>query len=122
MIRDVVRSGVIALGLIGATLTSAAAATPFDGQWSLTFYTTRGSCDASYNFDIYIINGVLRHPNLVRFSGRVARSGEVRASVAVEDRRASGFGRLTRTAGRGNWTGSSDGARCSGFWTASRAG
>jgi hypothetical protein len=121
MIRDVVRAGIVALAAIAATSDYAAAATPFDGQWSLTFFTRRGACEPSYNFDIYIRNGILQHPNLVRFRGRVDRSGQVRATVAVDTRYASGSGRLTRFSGRGSWTGSSDGARCSGTWVATRS-
>lgn len=121
MIRELVRAGVIGLAAMAATADIALAASPFDGPWSLTFYTRRGQCEPSYQFDIYIRNGVLMHPNLVRFRGRVARSGAVRASVAVEAKYASGAGRLTRTSGRGNWAGYSDGARCSGNWVATRS-
>ncbi len=120
MIREVIRAGMVAIAFTAITVEFAVAATPFDGQWSLTFYTRRGECEPSYNFDIYIANGVLRHPNLVRFKGRVTRSGEVRASVAVEDRYASGSGRLTGTSGRGSWSGYEGGVRCSGTWTAMR--
>lgn len=120
MIREVVRTAIVAVAALTATVDFAAAATPFDGQWSLTFYTRRGQCEPSYQFDVYIRNGIILHPNLVRFRGRVARSGEARATVAVEDRYASGSGRLTRTSGRGNWAGYSGSARCSGVWTATR--
>ena len=121
MIREMVRGAIIAVAAIVATINISVAATPFDGPWSLTFYTKRGQCEPSNQFDIYIRNGLLRHPNLVRFNGRVARNGAVRASVAVEDKYASGSGRLTRTAGRGKWAGHSDGRRCSGIWIATRS-
>jgi hypothetical protein len=120
MIRGAVHSSIIALLAILASNDLAVGATRFDGQWSLTFYTRRGGCEPSYNFDVYIRNGFLRHPNLVRFKGRVDASGQVRASVAVEARYASGSGRLSRTSGRGSWTGYADGARCSGTWVARR--
>jgi hypothetical protein len=121
MIRGVVRAGIIAVAALAASIDIAVAATPFDGPWSLTFYTRRGQCEPSYHFDIYIRNGILLHPNLVRFRGRVARSGAVRASVAVEAKYASGSGRLTRTSGRGSWAGHADGARCAGIWIATRS-
>ena len=121
MIREVVRAGIVMLAAIAASNDIAVAATPFDGPWNLTFYTRRGACEPSYDFDIYIRNGILRHPNLVRFHGRVERSGQVHASVAVESKYASGSGRLTTTSGRGNWSGYADGARCSGFWVARRS-
>jgi hypothetical protein len=120
MIREVIRVGMFAVAFAIATFDFAVAATPFDGQWSLTFHTRRGDCEPSYHFDIYITNGILEHPNLVRFKGRVNRSGEVRASVAVEDKFASGSGRLTGTSGRGSWTGYEGNVRCSGTWTATR--
>lgn len=121
MIRDVVRAGAVALAAIAATTDFASATTRFDGPWNLIFHTRRGDCDASYNFDIYIRNGVLMHPNLVRFKGRVGRGGQVRATVAVEDRYASGSGRLSASSGRGKWSGRSGRSRCSGTWVATRS-
>ena len=102
-------------------LTSAAQArSAYDGSWDLVFVTKRGACDASYNFSVNIANGVVTHPNLVRFRGYVARSGAVRASVTVQDKYASGSGRLARNSGRGTWSGYSGTARCAGYWTAQR--
>ena len=67
----------------------------YDGSWNLVFVTQRGGCDPTYNFTVNISNGVVTHPNLVRFRGYVARSGAVRASVTVQDKYASGSGRLS---------------------------
>lgn len=120
MIRRTVLAGLIALCATTAGLDTATAATAYDGPWSLTFYTRRGDCDRSYNFQVQIINGIIRHPNLVRFKGRVSRDGAVSASVAVEGKYASGSGRLTRSSGRGSWAGHSESSRCSGSWVASR--
>jgi hypothetical protein len=110
--------------MIGSCILAAAPAaqarSPFDGSWDLVFVTQHGSCDPSYNFTVNISNGVVTHPNLVRFRGYVARSGAVRASVAVQDKYASGSGRLFNTSGRGRWSGYSGSARCSGYWTAQR--
>lgn len=100
---------------------SAAQAHPaYDGSWDLLFVTQRGACDPTYNFSVNISNGVVTHPNLVRFTGYVARSGAVRASVTVQDKYASGSGRLSSNSGRGTWIGYSGSARCSGYWTAVR--
>ena len=100
---------------------SAAQARPsYDGSWDLSFVTQRGACDPTYNFSVNISNGVITHPNLVRFRGYVARSGAVRASVTVQDKYASGSGRLSSNSGRGTWSGYSGSARCSGYWTAVR--
>jgi hypothetical protein len=92
----------------------------YDGSWDLVFVTQRGSCDPTYNFTVNISDGIVTHPNLVRFRGYVARSGAVRASVTVQDKFASGTGRLFGTSGRGRWSGRAGSARCSGYWTAQR--
>ena len=89
----------------GSTATAHARAA-YDGSWDLVFVTQRGACDPSYNFRVNISDGIVTHPNLVRFRGQVARSGAVRASVTVTDKYASGSGRLSGTAGRGTWSGS----------------
>ena len=100
--------------------TAAEARTSYDGPWNLVFVTQRGSCDPTYNFSVNINDGVVTHPNLVKFRGFVARSGAVRASVTVHEKYASASGRLTRNSGRRIWTGRAGGGRCSGYWTAQR--
>jgi hypothetical protein len=112
--------GIIAIGCFMALASAANARTTFDGSWDLLFLTQRGECDPSYSFTVNVSNGVLTHPNLVKFRGYVARSGAVHASVTVQDKYASGSGRLSGTSGRGTWSGHSGSARCSGDWTAQR--
>jgi hypothetical protein len=92
----------------------------YDGSWDLAFVTQRGSCDPSYNFTVNISEGIVTHPNLVRFRGYVAKSGSVHASVTVQDKFASGTGRLFGSSGRGKWSGRAGSARCSGYWSAQR--
>jgi hypothetical protein len=104
---------------IGAA-SAAHARSAYDGSWDLAFVTQTGSCDASYNFTVNITDGIVSHPNLVRFKGYVAKSGSVHASVTVQDKFASGTGKLFGTSGRGKWTGREGSARCSGYWTAHR--
>jgi hypothetical protein len=99
---------------------AAGARSAYDGSWDLIFVTQRGACDPTYNFSVNITDGIVTHPNLVKFRGYVARSGAVRASVTVQDKFASGSGRLTGNSGRGAWSGHSGPARCSGYWTAQR--
>jgi hypothetical protein len=99
---------------------AAEARSAYDGSWDLTFVTQRGACDPTYNFSVNITNGIVTHPNLVKFRGYVARSGAVRASVTVQDKFASGSGKLTGNSGRGAWSGHSGQSRCSGYWTAQR--
>jgi hypothetical protein len=92
----------------------------YDGSWDLAFVTQKGACDPSYNFTVNISDGFVSHPNLVRFKGYVAKSGSVRASVTVQNKFASGTGRLFGTSGRGRWNGRAGTARCTGYWTAQR--
>jgi hypothetical protein len=99
---------------------TAHARSAYDGSWDLVFVTQRGACDPTYNFTVNISNGVVTHPNLVKFRGYVAKSGWVRASVSVQDKYASGSGRLAGVSGRGRWSGYAGTARCSGYWTAQR--
>src|SRR4051812_24874140 len=117
MIGHVVRAGILAF-VVAAPACTASAATPYDGSWSLSIMTERGACDRTYHFQVQIANGVVSHPNLTRFSGRVNSRGQARVSVTVMDKHASGSGRLTQTSGRGRWTGHSGSDRCSGSWTA----
>jgi hypothetical protein len=103
-----------------ATTSVAHARSAYDGSWDLVFMTQRGSCDPNYNFTVNVSDGIVTHPNLVRFKGYVARSGSVHASVTVQDKFASGTGRFFGTSGRGIWSGRAGSSRCSGYWTAQR--
>ena len=109
----------VASSLVGLT-SAAEARSLYDGSWDLFFVTQRGTCDPNYNFTVNINDGAITHPNLVRFKGHVAPSGAVRASVTVQDKYASGSGKLSNNTGRGIWRGYSGTARCSGYWTAQR--
>jgi hypothetical protein len=109
-----------AAGCLVAFVSVAQARSAYDGPWDLIFVTQRGACDATYNFSVNITDGIVTHPNLVRFKGQVARSGAVHASVTVQDKFASGSGRLSSNSGRGTWSGYSGNSRCSGYWTAQR--
>ncbi|MGY3129649.1 hypothetical protein ACVWZM_000331 [Bradyrhizobium sp. USDA 4501] len=110
----------IAASCLVAFASVAQARSAYDGSWELLFVTRRGACDPTYDLSVNITDGVVTHPNLVKFKGRVARSGAVSASVSVPDKYASGSGRLSGDSGRGTWGGYSGRARCSGYWTAQR--
>ena len=110
----------IAASCLVAFVSVAQARSAYDGSWDLLFVTERGACDPTYNFSVNITDGIVTHPNLVKFRGYVARSGAVRASVTVHDKYASGSGRLSSNSGGGRWSGYSGGSRCSGYWTAQR--
>jgi len=110
----------IAVACFIASASVAHARSAYDGSWDLVFVTQSGSCDPTYNFTVNISDGIVTHPNLVRFKGYVAKSGSVRASVMVQDKFASGSGRFFGTSGRGRWTGRTGSSHCSGYWTAQR--
>src|SRR6266699_1529194 len=93
MIKRLLFSATIA-GCLVALSSVAQARSAYDGSWDLLFVTQRGACDPTYNFSVNIADGVITHPNLVRFRGYVARSCAVRASVTVHDKYAAGSGRL----------------------------
>jgi hypothetical protein len=112
---------VVAILLSATSVDGALADSRYDGSWNLVFVTQRGECDPSYNFTVNITNGIVSHPNLVRFTGRVTANGLVHASVTVQDKYAAGSGKLTRVSGQGTWKGHSGNARCSGYWTAQRS-
>jgi hypothetical protein len=112
--------GMAAAIAVVAVTSAAQARSAFDGSWALVFVTRTGACDPTYNFTVNITNGIVTEPNLVKFRGYVARSGAVRASVTVQDKHASGSGRLSGYSGSGTWSGYSGTARCSGYWTAQR--
>jgi hypothetical protein len=84
-----------------AFASAAHARSAYDGSWDLLFVTQRGACDSSYSFTVDATNGMVTHPNLVRFRGYVAKSGSVRASVTVQDKYASGTGKLAARSGHG---------------------
>jgi hypothetical protein len=110
----------IAVAVLITLASVAHARSAYDGSWDLAFVTQSGACDPSYNFTVNVSDGIVTHPNLVKFKGYVAKSGSVRASVTVQDKFASGTGRLSETSGGGSWSGYARSARCSGYWTAQR--
>jgi hypothetical protein len=106
-----------------ATLLLAPAAdarSPYDGAWNITFVTQVGDCSPAYNYSVNIDNGVITSPNVQTFRGNVTSSGAVRASVTVQEKTASGSGKLSGVWGRGTWSGYSGNQRCAGSWTAQR--
>ena len=112
---------IIAAVFSATPISAATRQSAYNGAWSLNFVTQRGACDPTYNFDVNISNGILSHPNLVKFRGAVTASGLVHASVTVQDKYAAGSGRLTNSSGRGTWSGQMGNARCSGYWMAQRS-
>jgi len=103
-----------------ASAPTAIAGSAYDGSWNLAFVTRQGTCEQSYDFVVNISNGIVTHPNLLKFRGRVTAKGIVRASVTAGEKYASGSGRLAGASGRGVWSGRTGTARCTGYWVAQR--
>ena len=99
---------------------AAQARSAYDGSWDLVFVTQGGACDPSYNFTVNISDGIVTHPNLVKFRGYVReirfgpRFGRGSRQIRVRHGQTSG------NSGRGRWSGYSGSSRCSGYWTAQR--
>jgi hypothetical protein len=115
-----IRSFLFGVLIAAISATAARANQAYDGSWSLTVITQRGDCDASYEIQLDVRNGVISHPNIVRLSGKVKANGAVRVSVAVPGKFAAGSGRVNGSSGRGRWSGHSETSKCSGIWTARR--
>ena len=120
MIANIARASILAFAVTASTAGVAGAGTAYDGRWSLSIVTERGTCDR-YNFPVEIANGRVTFPGLNKASGRVTSKGRVRVFVSAMGKSASGSGRLSLGSGSGRWTGKSGNDRCSGSWTALRA-
>ena len=122
MISQLVRASTIALVCMATTATTAPARSPYDGPWSVTIVTQRGSCQPSYRAGVEIVNGYVTYSGSggVSMSGRVAANGSVRVAVSAGGDAANGSGRLSRTTGRGSWVGRSGSELCTGYWVAER--
>lgn len=122
MIGKIVRASTLAFVITALTVNMTAASTPYDGSWSLSVVTNRGSC-APAQFEIEISNGVIHYHGPASVNGRISSGGEVQVSVSSQDNRASGSGKLSRSSGRGTWSGRSttSGEACAGHWSARRS-
>jgi hypothetical protein len=122
MISDLLRVSLLAAVCAVSTLSSAAARTAYDGQWSVLIVTQQGTCDRAYRYGVQIIDGDVRYDGggPINLSGRVMQNGAVQVTVSSGGSRADGVGRLSRNVGRGNWRGRSSSGDCSGYWEAER--
>jgi len=113
------RKGVlISLFVIGLPALSAhAAATSYDGAWSVRIASSSEACGNGSVVSIGINNGeVASSSAVVNASGRVAAAGNINVTLSSGIKRAVGFGRLSGTSGSGTWSG----PMCKGTWTAQR--
>src|SRR5258708_38392285 len=70
-----IRKCISAAAVFLAFAPNAIAGSAYDGSWNLVFLTQRGACDPTYDFVVNIPNGIITHPNLLKFRGYVAKSG-----------------------------------------------
>jgi hypothetical protein len=102
------------------TFTSTFAGPRFDGLWSVSVVTEKGTCDRGYRYPIRIANGVLANAGdtIFTITGKVAPTGAISVTVSHGSSSASGSGRLAGNSGEGSWSGGD----CSGTWSAERRG
>jgi hypothetical protein len=94
---------------------------PYDGIWSTTFATTRGTCSSGLTVPFTVSGGRVYSAGGGRVSGSVSRSGSVAVAVSIGASHASGGGRLVGNFGSGHWSGLIQGDRCAGIWQATRS-
>jgi hypothetical protein len=123
LLRSIVLAGACA-ATVGATTSTTFARTAYDGSWSVVIVTQRGSCDRAYRYGVQIVDGNVTADagGMVSLGGRVAPNGAVRVTVQAAGAFAAGTGKLSRTAGRGTWSGRSGNDVCAGVWQAERRG
>ena len=88
MISHLARAGILAFVVTASTAGIAAAHTAYDGRWSLSIVTERGTCDR-YKFPVEINNGNVSFPGLNKASGRVSAKGGVNVFVSAAGKSAS---------------------------------
>jgi hypothetical protein len=121
--RHAIVFGLISAAVLSIGLTRTAfATTPYDGIWSVSIVTERGECDRGYRYPVAIVNGRVMHADQgdqsFMISGQVNRGGAVRVNVRRGGQWAEGAGRLSMSAGQGQWR--SPSSNCYGYWTAER--
>jgi hypothetical protein len=90
----------------------------YDGLWSVSIVTEKGTCDRGYRYPIRIANGLLANAGDTAFTitGNVAPTGAIIVTVSHGSSSATGSGRLAGDIGEGSWSA----GECSGSWTAER--
>jgi hypothetical protein len=116
-IRSVALFAFVAASATIAT-TSTFAVPAYDGLWSVSIVTEKGTCDRGYRYPIRISNGMLANAGdvAVNIAGKVMPTGAITVVVSAAGKSANGSGRLSGNLGEGSWTGGD----CSGTWTAER--
>lgn len=98
-------AGVLALGCVAVASSGSAAATNFDGHWSVVIITNRGDCDPTFRYGVQIINGTISTDAEATVRGRVSATGAVRVILQSGKQWAAGSGHLRGDSGGGVWHG-----------------
>jgi hypothetical protein len=118
---------ITATALMTASLATQVEAAPasrtkaYDGIWSVTINTVKGTCPTGLRYPARIDNGrvgqAYQDPNYT-MGGYVLPSGVIGVTVAAGNQSASGHGRLKKIDGAGFWH--TQDHQCAGTWTAAR--
>lgn len=112
------RCGLAAFVSANALQIAPAAASGYDGKWSVSVVTEQGSCDA-YRWDLGIAGGRIEERGLLaQASGQVDPRGSVRVVFTRGSDQLAATGLLTSADGSGRWNLPS--RQCSGRWRAEK--
>ncbi len=120
VLRVIVLMAFATLAATSASVKSdAASRTAYDGDWDVDIVTVHGDCQHTLRYSVRIAEGKVQS-NVVTYQldGTVTPAGEIHVTVEEKGRSATGTGKLTRDAGRGQWHTSTN--ECAGHWTAER--
>ena len=120
VLRVIVLLAFATLAATSASVKSdAASRTAYDGDWDVDIVTVHGDCQHTLRYSVRIAEGKVQS-NVVTYQldGTVTPAGEIHVTVEEKGRSATGTGKLTRDAGRGQWHTSTN--ECAGHWTAER--
>lgn len=97
-----------------APLVAQAAASPFDGRWTIVAVANGGNCDEAYRLPIDVQDGAIRYagPHAVNARGRVNSAGRLNMTLAHDGDIVRAKGSLGAQTGNGEWV--SPG--CAGAW------
>lgn len=116
--NKMLRRGLAALATLAAVQTLPALASTYDGKWSVSVVTEKGSCDA-YRWDLGIAGGRINERGLIaQANGRVDQRGVVNVTFTRGSDQLAATGTLTDGDGSGRWDLPS--RQCSGRWKAEK--
>jgi hypothetical protein len=105
--------------MAGAVL-PAAAASRYDGTWSVAIVTEQGACNAAYSWDVAVTDGHIGDNNFfVQSAGIVDGDGRITFQLTHGSDVLAAAGAIRGAIGSGTWQ--SPTSRCSGHWSATKS-